>query len=442
MRHITLDVPSGKGHPIAEHARDQGALTASWWPVKDGKGEFDKVSLVIENRSVGPLLKKLEAFEGFSVLLYPHEVLIFDPPATHPPKELQDLQGRSPLEIFLLSLQSIGSWPTYLGYIAAGAVLTWIAFYTNSTYLLIAAMLIAPFAGPAMNVALATATGDTDLYRQSLARYFLGIIATTIFTGLLSFIFQQAVVTDLMTGVGHVSAAAALLPLVAGAAGAFNLIQSERSSLVSGTAVGMLVTASLAPPAALIGVAIVMQTWSLATNAVFQLVLQLVGINLGGSLVFRQRGLTPSLREYKRGKSRLFYISLGITIITLAALLLWQFTDPVRLERSSRATQATEIIREVIMDEDHVRLVSAEADFKSTQFYGENTLLADVYVECHPDGAGMTNPQLTSRLQRQLQLRLQQENPQIAPLINLVMLEPPPSTPVPPHDAGQTKGGK
>lgn len=50
----------------------------------------------------------------------------------------------------------------------------------------------------------------------------------------------------------QISIAAVLLPLAAGAAGALNLFQSERSSLVSGAATGMLVAASLAPPAGII----------------------------------------------------------------------------------------------------------------------------------------------------------------------------------------------
>jgi hypothetical protein len=48
-------------------------------------------------------------------------------------------------------------------------------------------------------------------------------------------------VTSSMSSTSNVSAVAVLLPLIAGAAGPLNLVQSERSSLVSGAAVGMLV---------------------------------------------------------------------------------------------------------------------------------------------------------------------------------------------------------
>lgn len=428
MRQVRLRVSAGNGDEIAKEARELGAFSAIWWPANEDGRKWDIVSLVIENRSVGSVLDALHGFNDAAVLLPPHEVLVFGPPASRPPKELQQLEERSPLEIFLLSIQSVGSWPSFLGYAAAGAILTWIAFFTNSVYLVIAAMLIAPFAGPAMNVALATASGDSILFRRSLARYFVGILATSAVTALLGFVFQQSVVTDLMSGVGHTSAAAALLPIVAGAAGAFNLVQSERSSLVSGTAVGMLVTASLAPPAALVGVAAVMQQWPLVRNAVFLLLLQLVGINLGGALIFRWRGLTPSLREYERGSPRLFYVSIIISTLALGGLLTWQFTDPLRLERSSRSTQVAQAIRSVLEDDNRVRLIHIDTSFTNSDAYGENTLLATIYVERAQSG-GLADAQLRPQLRREIQNELQEQNPALAPLVNVVLMDPPPATP-------------
>lgn len=383
--------------------------------------------MALENRSIGPLLEDVEAVGELTAVLYPQEIIVFDPPASQAPKELRQLEERSPLEVFLLSIQSTGTWFSFLSYAVAGAVLAWIAFYTNTVYLLIAAMLIAPFAGPAMNVALTTATGDRELFGQALLRYFVAVGATMGVAGLLSFAFRQYVVTDLMTGVGQASAAAVLLPLVAGAAGAINLIQSERSSLVSGTAVGMLVTASLAPPAALIGMAGVMGEWSLVGNAIFQLVLQLVGINLAGSIVFHWQGLVPSLRRYDRGKERFFYVSLVLTIVALAALLFWQFSDPLRLERSSENTRAARVVRSVIDGSGLARAVNVNTSFQSTQAYGQNSLLVTVYVE--RSEVPLTNTQIGERLQRKIQAALQDTTPQIVPLVDVIVLDPPAGTP-------------
>jgi uncharacterized membrane protein len=383
----------------------------------------------MSNRSVGPLLEKLSMTYDLSAQLYPQEIITFHSPESQVPEKLQNLQARSPLEIFLLSIQSIASLPSFVAYTIAGAVLAWISFFTNSVYLLIAAMLIAPFAGPAMNVALATATGDGKLLRKSLIRYAVAIPVTMGVTSALSFFFQQTFITDLMTGVGHVSTAAALLPLLAGAAGAFNITQSDRSSLVSGTAVGTLVTASLAPPAALLGVAATMQEWNLFINATFQLVLQLIGINLAGALTFRYQGLNLKLSRYGQGNRTIFVVSLVLTVLALGGMLTWQLTDPLRLERRSINTQAAEVIQTVLQENEHVRPVSIEASFKESKANGSNVLVANVYV-LRLREAG-SNPDFEKQLQMNIQQALQENNPQIMPLVEVIVLEPPPNTPIP-----------
>jgi hypothetical protein len=56
-----------------------------------------------------------------------------------------------------------------------------------------------------------------------------------------------------MVSISRISRVSVVLPLAAGAAGAIHLFQSERSSLVSGAAVSLLIAASLASPAGLVG---------------------------------------------------------------------------------------------------------------------------------------------------------------------------------------------
>jgi uncharacterized membrane protein len=151
---------------------------------------------------------------------------------------LHDLQEKAHI---LLCQQSVGSWKGFLGYAAVAGFVVWIGLYTNTTYLLVAAMLIAPFAGPAMNVAIATARGDRQLLWRSIVRYFAALAVTIAVAAALSLILRQDIATSLMIERSQISSVAVLLPLAAGAAGALNLVQSDRSSLVSGAATGMYV---------------------------------------------------------------------------------------------------------------------------------------------------------------------------------------------------------
>lgn len=77
-------------------------------------------------------------------------------PADEVPQALTDTQPRSSIEVFLGGVQSIGSWQSFLIYAVIAGIIVWIGLYTNSVFLLVASMLIAPFGGPAMNVAISS----------------------------------------------------------------------------------------------------------------------------------------------------------------------------------------------------------------------------------------------------------------------------------------------
>ena len=422
MRQITIRVPKGKGKAALALAEAHDALIVSYWPAQGAQEETEMVAMAVENASVSAILNALPDLNPLSVTLDPHEILHFNPPISEASRQLKNLQPRSPVEIFLMGLQSIGSWRNFSIYAITGAVILWVAFYTNSVYLLIAAMLVSPFAGPAMNVALATATGDAYLFRKNLSRYAGAILITTALMALLSLIFNQGFMTDIMLGVGQLSAVAVMLPLAAGVAGAFNLIQSERSSLVSSTAVGMLVTASLAPPAGLLGVALVMQNWDLAVNCGFILLLQLIGINLAGSIIFRLFGLHTEVLRDQRGHKWLFISALVVTVLSLGGLLFWQFSGSIQFQRISEETQITQAVLKTLQDSHLVAPIEVSADFTETEAYGENTLLVTVHV-AREEGAERSDERLRVELQQMIVDTIAATNDAAIPFVDIVIFD-------------------
>jgi uncharacterized hydrophobic protein (TIGR00271 family) len=256
MRQLLIQVPRGTGEEVLEIAQKYDGANLAQFQVTGSDGAIDLAIIHVSNSKVEGLLGELEDLPELHVTLIPRGVMPLQPPAFEAPEQVTNVEPRSPIEIFLAGLQSVGSWKGFLGYAAVAGVVVWIGLFTNTNYLLVAAMLIAPFAGPAMNVAIATARGDITLLKRSLIRYFAALGVAIVIGWLLSLILQQQVITELMLATNTVSAVAVLIPLVSGTAGALNLVQSERSSLVSGAAAGMLVSVSLAPPAALVGMAI------------------------------------------------------------------------------------------------------------------------------------------------------------------------------------------
>jgi len=423
MRQLLVQVPQGCGKTVLEIAKACKGTNLAQFEAAGIEQPLDLVFVHISNGKVEELLGKLEDVPDLSFTLLPTGIMALHPPADAAPDQVTNVEERSPLEIFLLGLQSTGSWKGFLSYAAIAGVIVWIGLYTNTVYLLVAAMLLAPFAGPAMNTALATARGDRQLLQHSILRYFAALSVTIATTALLSLIFQQQIPTNLMIDSSQVSTVSVLIPLVAGAAGALTLVQSDRSSLVSGAATGMLVAASLAPPAGIIGMAGAIGRWDLATNGFFLLLLQLGGINLSAALLFRLFGLSTRGTRYQRGKRGVFPISMGISAIVLTGLLIWQFSSSPNLERSSRAQRANAELQQVVKQNDSAQLIEANVRFTRANTQGQNTLLCVVYVQRRTE-ATRSAEQIRADLTQAIQSRLLQDI-NATPLVDVIVLEVP-----------------
>jgi len=425
MRQVLVKVPGGHGEDVLTLAEEQGAVNLVQVEASDNEGAWDLVFINVSNHKVGPLLDSLGDVPETHITLIPMGVLTMTPSKSEVAQKIKNVHHRSPIEIWLSGLQSIGSWQSFLGYTVAASLVVWIGMFTNTIFLLVAAMLIAPFAGPAMNVAIATARGDKTLLWRNLLRYFTALALTIAITAALSLLLQLQVATGMMVDVSQISAVTVLLPLVAGAAGALNLVEADRNSLVSGTAVGLLVAAALAPPAGLIGMASALQRWDMVQSGIFLLLLQLLGINLAGSLVFRAYGLDPTGSRYERGQPAISYISIGLSAALLLGMLGWQFYSSPNLQRSSRSQQAASVVQAVITDSSLVQLVEVDLRFTRPSIPRQDTLLGVVYVQREPD-VDLPDEQIRQQLTHDIQQELLAQGFNVTPLIDVNVLEQPP----------------
>jgi len=424
VRQLLIQVPRGCGKQVLEIAKAFDGANLALFEAMGSDGAIDLAIVHLSNNKVEGLLGELESLPQLHVTLIPQGVMALQPPPEEAPQQVTSVETRSPIEIFLAGLQSVGSWKSFLGYAAAAGVVVWIGLYTNTNYLLVAAMLIAPFAGPAMNLAIATARGDVTLLKRSLLRYFSGLCVTIVVALALSLILRQEIATSQMIQTSELSSVAVLLPLAAGAAGALNLVQSERSSLVSGAAVGMLVAASLAPPAGLVGMAIAIGRWDMVTSGLFVLLLQLVGINLTATILFRVFGLSIRGSRYRRGKQWVFVATLAVTVVALIGLLTLQLSNPPEFQRSTRAQRANAEIQQVVKASDTTNLVEANIRFTRSEIQGQNTLLGVVYVQRKP-GVTASTEEIRNTLTRAIQSRLLEQGFNVTPLIDVNVLEAP-----------------
>ena len=385
MRQLALTVQSSEVKSTLDAARKHGLTLFAQIDAHERNEARQMLILEAPNKRIEGFLADVENTSGLRALFAPQGIISLRPPPSEPESQMLDIQPRSPLEVFLGALQSIGSWPGFLGYAVVGGVIVWTGLFTESVFLLVAAMLIAPFAGPAMTLAIATARGDANLLGRSLLRYIAALLASIATAFLLSMAFDQQIATELMIETSMRSTVSLLLPLAAGVAGALNLVQSERSSLVSGAATGMLVAAALAPPAGLIGIGLAIGQMDIVMSSLWALGIQIVGINLAGFAVFRIYGMRTEGARYPRGKRWISNTSLVISMAGLAALLLLQFSNVPQFQQSSISQRVSALVMEELDRSPEIRVVTVNSHFTRSREQGDNPVWVSVQVQASLD---------------------------------------------------------
>lgn len=424
MRRLEVLAPSGKGREILDIARKYGGVNLSQVRSDTPDGPRDLSIIYLPNDRLEGFMGEADKIPDLRLTLQPSGVIPLYPPQRNIAPKAVEVTRLSPIEVYLSGLQSVGSWTSFLGYAAAAGIIVWVGLFTDTVYLLIAAMLIAPFAGPAMNAAIATARGDGRLLWQSLIRYCVSILLSIAIAVAMSIVFDQQMATNLMVSVSELSSTYLLLPVVAGAAGALNLTQSRHSSLVSGAAVGLLVAVSLAPPAGLVGMAAIIGRWDLVDNGIFALLLTMLGINLGGTIVLRLFGVTYRGARYTRGNRWIFLLMAGLTVLSIVGLLAWQFHNPPHLQKSTQEQRASALISDVVEQSGLAYFLQANVRFAPSGTPENNLLLADVYVK-KADGVTLPSDEIKQRLARSINERLISEKFNVIPLADVTVVEGP-----------------
>lgn len=420
MRKLTIKVKNGQGEGVREKAEEQDGKNIAVQTAGDG----EVVTVHLSNERVSRFIASLSEYEDAKITLVPRGVITLYPPQDDAPDQVTDVTYRSPIEIFLGGLQSVGSKVGLLSYAAVGGILVWVGLYTNTSYLLVAAMLVSPFAGPAMNSAIGASAGKGSLLKQSLLRYFMAIGTSILVTFLLSLMIGQQHATPMMVEVSQISQVTVLLPLAAGIAGGINLVQSERDSLVAGAAVGMLVAASLSPPTGLIGMALNFGNWQLIRSGVFLLIFQLVVIQVTAALVFRYMGkVTIKGVRFADGKEAVFKYSMLVSGLIIAGMLFWQFSRQPSLQKASLNTQITELMRNELNKLEGIETIEVNARFTRGTLPNLNPVICELYLYNRNDS--LSNEQVKALVKDVLYKRIKGKEWNADPMFTIIMLDYP-----------------
>ena len=416
MRQLMMWVPRDRGEEVRSLAIEAGATHTLRLPSDSEDGPSDLVVAHMPNGRFDRVLDAVAPIEDLRMVFNRDSVVLLEPPAGDLPDQVTDVSSRGPLEILVEGLQSLGGWPSFLTYSAVAGAIVWVGLVTDTIFLLTAAMLIAPYAAPAMTTALATARGDRHLLARSVGRYLASVATTTAVAALLTVVAGVSEVTNLMVDVADVSAVSVLLPVAAGVAGAMSFGRPDRTGIVSGAGIGMLIALALAPQAGLMGIAMVLGEPRIVISSAFLATLQLLGINAAASLVFFfALDVRPRIPRARAGDRSVGYVSLGVTAVLTLALVVLQVEAHPELTRKTMMTRAEATVMAVLDEHPAVHPVEAAARFPLE----EDVPLDLLVVEGRVVASGVVTDPDASALAELVRERLLDDLPGVDPQVGI-----------------------
>ena len=195
------------------------------------------------------------------------------------------------------------------------AVSTTIAAYgllSNSTAVVIGAMLLAPLMGPIFGVALSLTVGNKQLLRQAIFSEFWGMLLAVLLGALIGMVplrmdFGSEILARTQPTLYDI-----VIALVSGLAGAYALMDAKISSSLPGVAIAT----ALVPPLAVSGLCLSSGRWDLAGGAFLLFFANFLAIHIASAFVFIAYGMTGT-RKPTPLQARAFLQRFGVSLTLL-----------------------------------------------------------------------------------------------------------------------------
>ena len=198
-------------------------------------------------------------------------------------------------------------------------IVVMVGLLEDNVAVVIGAMVIAPFLGPNIALALGGALGDNQLIWQALKTNLTGMAFAMLLCVLLGWwwpyeISSQELLSRTQVGLGSIA-----LALASGAAAVLSMTTGLSSVLV-----GVMVAVALLPPAATLGFMLGSGNYDYATGAGLLLAVNIVSVNLAAKLGFLFLGIKPRtwLEQQRARQSIASYIAFWlVTLFALGSLI-------------------------------------------------------------------------------------------------------------------------
>lgn len=421
MRKVEVQIPTAAAAHVVRLAEEREGLQSA---VLRMEQDGERLVIVhLPNDAVGSFVEAVaESVDEASFSFAPASVLPIRTPLSDVDRQVHHVDARSTLELVLGALQSLGTWKGMLFYAAFSGLVAAYGVTLNASYLLTAAMLIAPMGAPAMVCVVAASIGDARMFGRGALRFVVALAVLVTSAVVFGLVYGLHVSTPMMESVTSISQWTVLLALVGGAAGAQSQVQSERDSLVTGTATGFLIAVSLSPASAVLGLGAVLGRWDYVGTMAFVLTLTFFGIVVGGWLALRVYHVHPGQTTLSHASSRARWVLAGAALAVLVAAVAWQSGRSPGLQKADRAHDAIVITREAVRATPAAHFVSVTTVFTRPDLdrFENETLFLDVVVE--RASASLDADAVETAVRDIVAARVVERIPNVTPLVAVTVL--------------------
>jgi uncharacterized hydrophobic protein (TIGR00341 family) len=334
LRLIKIILPETHGKHALDILKDQE--TQGFWQEGSAEGDFC-ISVLIDSvysEEVMDLFEKtFSTVNGFRLVLLPVEasiprVKISEPSDAMPGLKKADNEQGKPLrisreELYADIVDSTKLSGVFVSMIALSTVVAAIGLLKNNVAVIIGAMVIAPFLGPNVALALSTNLGDSELGLNAMKTLITGIFIALLLSACMGyFLTVDSNIPEIISRT-QANLSDIILALASGSAGVLAFTTG-----VSTVVIGVMVAVALLPPLTVCGLLLGSGEFAKAFSAFLLFFTNIICINLSGIITFLVQGISPrSWWEADKAKKgiRTAFLLWSITLIVLVAvILLWQ----------------------------------------------------------------------------------------------------------------------
>ena len=334
QRVIKIILPENHGKQAMELLERQDNL--SFWQEESSGGNFVASALTNSERSetiMDLFEKRFSSVEGFKLILFPVEASIprIETDDVQVPASSQDktkTEQKIPLRISREELYSDIVDSTKLTNIfilmtILSTVVVAIGLLKNNVAVIIGAMVIAPFLGPNVALALSTNLADEKLGLNALKTLLSGILIVLLLSGCMGYFFKTNPTIPEIATRTRADLSDIILALASGCAGVLAFTTGASSAVI-----GVMVAVALLPPLTVCGLLLGTGQFPEAIGAFLLFITNIICINLADVITFLVQGVSPRVwweadRAKKAARKALALWSIILAFLAVI-IFLWQ----------------------------------------------------------------------------------------------------------------------